>query len=51
MSKPNPGSNPASNEAVRSGCTCPEHDNHYGKGMPRVVIPAEESPYVRLELK
>lgn len=28
MTKPNPGSD----EALRMGCTCPQIDNHYGKG-------------------
>jgi hypothetical protein len=27
--------NPGSPEAVMRGCTCPQIDNHYGKGEPR----------------
>jgi len=24
--------NPGSDEAIKQGCTCPQEDNHYGKG-------------------
>lgn len=30
MTKPNPGTQ----EAIKSGCTCPVMDNNHGKGIP-----------------